>query len=98
MARRRGQQPAGGEADRASAEAAAEEEATRLAQAERAQEEEAREVERAAMAARAHETAEAVEVPDDYNCPITSEIMTDPMVTVGGRPLCTLPFVPAPHT
>ena len=37
-----------------------------------------------------------VEVPEEYLCPITSEIMTDPVVTVGGRPLCTLPFAPAP--
>ena len=30
------------------------------------------------------ETSEAVEVPDDYICPITSEIMTDPVSTVDG--------------
>ena len=30
------------------------------------------------------EASEAVEVPDDYICPITSEIMTDPVSTVDG--------------
>ena len=30
------------------------------------------------------EASEAAEVPDDYVCPITSEIMTDPVSTVDG--------------
>ena len=30
------------------------------------------------------EASEAAEVPDDYVCPITSEIMTDPVSTLDG--------------
>ena len=30
------------------------------------------------------EASEAVEVPDDYICPITAEIMTDPVSTLDG--------------
>ena len=30
------------------------------------------------------EASEAVEVPDDYICPITAEIMTDPVTTADG--------------
>ena len=30
------------------------------------------------------EASEAVEVPDDYVCPITTEIMTEPVTTVDG--------------
>ena len=30
------------------------------------------------------EASEAVEVPDDYICPITAEIMTDPVSTADG--------------
>ena len=35
-------------------------------------------------AAGPEEASEAAEVPDDYICPITSEIMTDPVSTVDG--------------
>ena len=30
------------------------------------------------------EASEAMEVPDDYMCPITTEIMTEPVTTVDG--------------
>ena len=30
------------------------------------------------------EASEAMEVPDDYVCPITTEIMTEPVTTVDG--------------
>jgi len=35
-------------------------------------------------AARSSEASEAAEVPDDYVCPITAEIMTDPVSTLDG--------------
>ena len=35
-------------------------------------------------AARSSEASEAAEVPDDYVCPITAEIMTDPVCTLDG--------------
>ena len=35
-------------------------------------------------AASPSEASEAVEVPDDYICPITAEIMTDPVCTLDG--------------
>ena len=35
-----------------------------------------------------------VEVPDEYVCPITSELMSDPVVTVG---LCHHSAYPRPH-
>ena len=35
-------------------------------------------------AARSSEASEAAEVPDDYVCPITAEIMTDPVSTADG--------------
>ena len=36
------------------------------------------------QAAGPSEASEAAEVPDDYVCPITSEIMTDPVSTLDG--------------
>ena len=36
------------------------------------------------QAAGPSEASEAAEVPDDYICPITAEIMTDPVSTVDG--------------
>jgi len=35
-------------------------------------------------AARSSEASEAAEVPDDFVCPITAEIMTDPVSTLNG--------------
>ena len=36
------------------------------------------------VAGPASEASEATEVPDDYICPITAEIMTDPVTTADG--------------
>ena len=36
------------------------------------------------LAGPASEASEATEVPDDYVCPITAEIMTDPVTTADG--------------